>query len=342
MSYLDIAFLGIIVLGALLGLWMGFFKSLISFGGWVVAFLLAFFMTSPIVGALLDIAKVKTFVVGNGTAWSLYNWIYLKLPDLSSGFWSKLFKSLIDISQAVASDGMGDLKVNVSLLIANGVFSTIIFLALLIVIRALLLLLTMFANAMAKDKMKGTSNRVFGMLVGLVKGCGFSVLLMVILTFIMGLGIMAPVRSQLDKSVITAPVYTQVSNITDKVMTGGRKRLEFLLHAGGFDRDQADKPNEEIDYDKYAGSYTATQTQEGNEFDWTLTLNSDKNKTFKLTSVYALDEDAEESNQGSGTYRIERDGDNMILVLNFDDGRTSKNSIGDDYIDFSGMHMLKQ
>ena len=73
MSWLDLAIIGIVVLGALLGLWRGFFKSVISLFGWLVSFIIAFFITKPIVGALLDAEKVKNFVVGDGSGWSLYS-----------------------------------------------------------------------------------------------------------------------------------------------------------------------------------------------------------------------------------------------------------------------------
>ena len=58
MSYIDIAIIVIVALGALIGLWRGFFKTLISFFGWFVSFLIAMFITQPIAGALLDVKGI--------------------------------------------------------------------------------------------------------------------------------------------------------------------------------------------------------------------------------------------------------------------------------------------
>ena len=227
MSYIDLAIIAIVALGALIGLWKGFFKTLISFFGWFVSFLVAFFITKPVVGALMDIGNIRTFVVGNGENWSLFSWIFKKLPDLSSGgVLGMLLSPLISLAETVNG---ADVQTSVALLLANGIFSIIVCIGLLIVIRFILLLFTMFANAMTRNRFVGALNRLLGLALGAVKGALFVVVAMFIMSFMMGFGFMSPVREQMDNSVIAAPVYKQVVKFTDDFVTGGKDTLIKLL-----------------------------------------------------------------------------------------------------------------
>ena len=330
MSWLDLAIIGIVVLGAFLGLWRGFFKSVISLFGWLVSFIIAFFITKPIVGALLDAEKVKNFVVGDGSGWSLYSWIYRSLPDLSSGFWSKLLKSLISVATDVAASGNGDVNTNVALMLANGVFSVIVCLGIFIVIRFLLLLFTMFANAMTKDKLTGAANRLFGLVIGAVKGVGFVCVIMVLMTFLMGVGFMAPVREQLDKSVIGAPLYKQISRATDSVISGGKNRLETLLRIWARGNENTDGDNEnnggnngETEEKPYVGEYSFTEMSNNDELTYKLELKADG--TFSLKTYVDGVPDAREQH---GNYTV--GGENV--TLNFSDGDEDTVILGDGWI----------
>ncbi len=329
MSWLDLAIIVVVVLGALIGLWRGFFKSVISLFGWLVSFIIAFFITKPIVGALLDAEKVKNFVVGSGSGWSLYNWIYRSLPDLSSGFWSKLLKSLINVATDMAASGNGDVNTNVALMLANGVFSVIVCLGILIVIRFLLLLFTMFANAMTKDKLAGAANRLFGLLIGAVKGFGFVCVMMVFMTFLMGVGFMAPVREQLDKSVIGAPLYKQISRATDSVISGGKNRLETLLRiwARGNENTGGDEENNGGDTEEkpYAGEYSATE-QSGENKVKTYKLELKADGTFALQ--IAIDGIVDADSTRNGNYAV--NGENVML--NFSDGDEDTILLGDGWL----------
>ena len=48
MSYLDIAFIALIVIFALIGVKRGFIKSVIGMFGWIVSLLIAFFCAKPL------------------------------------------------------------------------------------------------------------------------------------------------------------------------------------------------------------------------------------------------------------------------------------------------------
>ena len=286
MSYIDIAIIAVVVLGALLGLWKGFFKTLISFFGWLVSFLLAFFLTRVIADALLDVGAIRQFVVGTD-GWSLYSWIYGKLPDLSSvsGVLAVLLKPILAIAEA----GGGDAAENVALLLANGIFCIIVCIGLFIAIRLLLLLFTMFANAMTKNRFVGALNRLLGLVLGAVKGLSFIVIIMIIMSFAMGLSFMAPVRAQLDKSVLGAPIYNQVYKLTDKFLSGDNDTLVKLRDYMG----KGDKEEEEGEYAAYAGTYTG----EDNGVTYVFVLKADGTFTNTPADGAPL----------SGTFTVEED-----------------------------------
>ena len=273
MSYIDIAIIVIVALGALIGLWRGFFKTLISFFGWFVSFLIAMFITKPIAGALLDVKGIQGFVLGT-EGWSLFSWIHGKLPDLTQpgGILGIVLSPLIKVATAAG----GDLTTNVALLLANGIFNILVCICLFIIIRLLLLLVTMFANAMTRNKFVGALNRLLGLVLGAVKGAGLVAILMIIMNFMMGLSIMAPVRNQIDNSVIAAPVYKQISRLTDKFLSGNDETLKKLLNITGLDTDEPTA-------NPYAGDYIAVTTPDGG-IATTYTLRLKDDYTFTLTT----------------------------------------------------------
>ncbi|MDE6398321.1 MAG: CvpA family protein, partial [Clostridiales bacterium] len=295
--YIDIAIIAIVVLGALIGLWRGFFKTVISFFGWFVSFIIAAAITKPIAGALLDVGKIRGFVVGTN-GWSLYSWIYGKMPDLAGegmgGFLGMVLKPVLKVAGTVA----GDLTQNVSLLLANGVFNIIVCVALLIILRVLLLLFTMFANAMTRGKFTGALNRFLGLVFGAVRGGALVALVMVVFTFIMGLSFMNPVRNQIDNSVIAAPVYRQVSNLTDKFLSGNTSMLNKLRIISGLDREDAgeEQPAPEV------GEYTSVD-DDGTS---TIVIALAADGTFTQTAA---------GDVRNGTYTIEGE----TLTLHFTD-----------------------
>lgn len=295
MSYIDIAIIAIVVLCALMGLWKGFFKTVISFFGLLVSFMAAFFLTKPVVGALLDIDAVKNFVVGGGSGFSLFGWISGKLSDITSeGVLGTLLSPFIKLSE---SQGV-DVHTGVSLLLANGIFSIMVCIGLFIVIRFILLLFTMFANAMSKGKFVGALNRLLGLIFGAVKGAWHVCVLMFILSFLLGFSFMAPVRNQIDNSVIAAPVYEQVTKLSEKFITGGEDTLIKLLDL----HDKANKPGEQPEAKPEHGVYKYASS-------------GDEDSVFEIELMAGGKfEQRSEGTILKGTYEI-ADG---VLTLNFE------------------------
>ena len=206
--------------------------------------------------------------------WSLFSWIHGKLPDLTQpgGILGIVLSPLIKVATAAG----GDLTTNVALLLANGIFNILVCICLFIIIRLLLLLVTMFANAMTRNKFVGALNRLLGLVLGAVKGAGLVAILMIIMNFMMGLSIMAPVRNQIDNSVIAAPVYKQISRLTDKFLSGNDETLKKLLNITGLDTDEPTA-------NPYAGDYIAVTTPDGG-IATTYTLRLKDDYTFTLTT----------------------------------------------------------
>lgn len=234
MSYIDIAIIVIVSLGALIGLAKGFFKSIISLFGWLVSFIIAVLLTKVVGEALLDIEFIKGFVLGEQA--SLFSLILSKLPPLdSTGVIGFLLKPIIEIvtgSAAIAGAGVS-LETGVALILTNGIYSVIVCILLFIVIRIVLLLVTMFANAMTAGKFLGAINRLLGFVVGAVKGFGTVCILILIMSFTLTLPIMAPVNAQIEKSVIAKPVSEFVFNMTEKFLKSDENIIDKLLKFAG-------------------------------------------------------------------------------------------------------------
>lgn len=307
MSYFDLGILIAVALFALLGLWKGFFKTVISFCGWFVSFLIAFFLTKPVVGALLDIGGVRNLVVGTGKGWSIYSWIYGKLPVVENltGSLEIVLSPFVRIAGIVG----GDMRQNVALLIANGIFSVVVCIGLLLLLRLLLLLLTMFANAMTRGKLVGGLNRLLGFVAGIFRGLGLVVIVMFFLTFPMGLSFMAPVRAQLDASVLAKPLYSTVSSATDKFITGGEGMLRKLLNIVGQEEDEEPGASE-------AGPEVGVYYMSDGIARYALELRADKTCVLTVTQ-----EGVENRNERTGTYTL--DGTELTLSLTDPDEESS-------------------
>lgn len=333
MSYFDIAIIAIVALGALVGLWKGFFKTFISFFGWTASFLIAFFLTKHVANALLDIGKVRHFVLGTEGGWSLFQWISGKLPSLeeSGGFVEILFSPLIETSVKAGVDPL----LGVPLLLSNGMFSAVVCLALFLIIRMFMLIFTLFANAMTKGKFKGMLNRFLGFLFGAVKGTATVCFIMVFLTFVMGLSFMAPVREQLDKSVIAQPVYKQVVKLSDKYLAGNEATLNKLLHHLGLE--------EKDNAPAYCGTYTGQSTHIPLYGTYTVTV-ADATYTLALgeeTNAYTLKTTIGENETSEmGTYTVE--GNSVTLTSNAEGATPRTGTFGGGELTLDGITYQRQ
>ncbi len=183
MSWIDVALLALVVLVGLLGLWKGAKKSALSFGAFLIAFLLAFFLSTVIAEALLGIDGVKNFVLGNGVGenaqWSLANFIYgtYKEPDGNSYLFANFYKPIKDIVSSAAdanklipTAGINVEQAGFALYGAFMMFSAICGVGIFIVVRLLLIIVTVIVKSYIDKKKQTVVSRLIGFLIGAVRG----------------------------------------------------------------------------------------------------------------------------------------------------------------------------
>ena len=236
MSYIDIAIIVLIALLALVGLWKGVFKTLVGFCGGLIAMVLAVLLTKVVAYALLDVDSIAKFVCG-----TLYGKILSFLP--AKGSESGILSMIVTpIYAKIASyAGFESLPAETSrqagaLMLSYGIFSVIVCIGLFIVFRILMILFTMFLNSLSKGGKPGGVSRLFGFLVGAIRGFAYSVIALMILGYLVAIPQLAGVGAQIENSVIAKPVTQTVRSMTERLFTGkDSATIEKLASITGVD-----------------------------------------------------------------------------------------------------------
>lgn len=258
MSYLDIAFIALIVLFALIGVKRGFIKSVIGMFGWIVSLLIAFFCAKPLAEWLAG-GVCKSIVSGDK---SLYSFFAGKLPEsimtlqagasaeqitaaLGSGIFSALIKPFVGLFTSsefmVSSATVGE---GIALVLANAVFTLICGVVIFIVARILMSLFAHFANsAIDSSKTLTAANRFLGFLLGAARGALLACVLLFCASFFTGFSFMSGYNRELKKSTICAPVSECVASLPEKVLNDDSWFSDLLKNAG-FGSDETDGTDE--------------------------------------------------------------------------------------------------
>lgn len=175
MSWIDVAILAVVVLLGLIGVWKGVKKSALTLAGFVISFLLAFFLANVIAEALLGIDAIKEFVLGNGfdkgSHWSLAQWIYSGVGgkwDEKTALYKNFAKPIYDII-ASAKDVTIDKTQGFALYGAFLLFSAIVGVGIFLVIRFILIIVELIIKSFM-SKRKTVMTRLFGFVVGAIRG----------------------------------------------------------------------------------------------------------------------------------------------------------------------------
>lgn len=175
MSWIDVAILALVVLLGLIGVWKGVKKSALTLAGFIISFLLAFFLANVVAEALLGIDTVKEFVLGNGfekgSHWSLAQWIYNGVGgkwDEGSALYKNFAKPIFDII-ASAKDIPVDPMQGFALYGAFLVFSAIVGVGIFFVVRFILMIVTLIIKSFM-SKRNTVMTRLFGFVVGALRG----------------------------------------------------------------------------------------------------------------------------------------------------------------------------
>ena len=259
MSIADIVIIVLVVLMALIGLWKGFFKSLVTFCGWFVSILVSMLIARVVAEALLDVPALGNFVAGS-EGFSLFGFFKGMLPEEllaleSSATEAQIRTALGDgVVAAIVSPFIGVLTnttisasalsvgEGIALAMAGGLFEVMVGVALFIVIRIIMTLLVLFLKSLINpDKKKGALERLGGFLLGAARGVLFSCVLLLIVGFMTPFNFMGQITADIDQSVLARPIATQVYALSGKI-TSNENYYNKLLRMTGLREEEPDDP----------------------------------------------------------------------------------------------------
>lgn len=211
MSWVDITIIALVALFALFGVLRGVKKSAVALGAFVVAFLTAFFLSNIIAEAMLNIEGVKKFVLGSD-GFSLYTWLHKALSATGENAFSpsefllsKFYKPVEEIVGGFSGYTATFTPVEgTALYLAFTVFSAICGVGIYLVARLLLVIVTVIIKIYIGKKKSGLG-RLFGFVVGAVRGAAWAFVITLIFsaiggfTFVGGIG---KIESEYESSVI--------------------------------------------------------------------------------------------------------------------------------------------
>ena len=189
MSVVDIVIIALVVLFGTVGVIRGVQKSALSFGAFLVSFILAFFLAKVVAEAMLGIVAVKDFVIGT-EGFSLYTWLNTVIPESAGTSDSFLdvnfFKPMLDVVEQFSGLQPAFTKHNaLAMYAAFVIFSAICGVGIYIIARLLMCIVTMIVKAFI-DKKKSWLNRLFGFLIGVVRGVAWGFVITLVFSMVGG------------------------------------------------------------------------------------------------------------------------------------------------------------
>ncbi len=245
MSWVDIVIIALLALFAVIGVLKGVKKSLLSLGAFIVAFLISFFLAKVVAEAFLGVDAIRDFVIGSD-GWSLYTWIkgglggdYVPSEFLIANFYAPIEA----IVETYMSSGVSVSPLDAeAICIAFTLFTAICGVGLFIVIRLLLCIVTAIIKSYI-GRHKSALNRLFGFLVGAVRGFAWSFALVLVvsmfggLTFLPGLN---KVEDEFENSVIGKHVYSWSYAVKNKLLLPDSDMLARVVERSGLTVDSDD------------------------------------------------------------------------------------------------------
>ena len=269
MSIADVVIIAVIGLCALLGLWFGTSKSLITLLAWAGSFVIALFVTRVVAYALIDIEPIKNFVFGDGfSLFSLVKDSPLAVNPPADGIAGAIFAPLLGPAAEVAASlgYAADNMVN-GAVIAYTIFSAAVCLVLMFAIRLVMIILTWILKKIFRrgDKPSPVS-RLGGFVFNGAKGLAFTVIFFMILAPILAFPFMGIVTTDIDdKSFVAKPVFGFFGKFSSQMVAGEKgmeDRIEEILKKSDIKfNDDADHDDEyTVTFDTTGGSDVPSQT----------------------------------------------------------------------------------
>ncbi len=231
LTYIDIIILVIIGLGVLFGLINGAVKTIISIFSWLVAIAVSYFIAPIVANALLDIEMIRNLVIGSSG--SIFSIVEL-IPDLliNNDFVAGLFEPFVAV---VESADLGSLTSDqaTTLMIAYALFSAIVFIAIVILIRVIAFIIKIIVDMVHQVLPVGIVSRLVGMVLGAVKGGIHVALLCVVFMYFVPIG---GVSDAIESSTIGNPLMNMVSQYSSSlVVPDYEEALDKLINYAEID-----------------------------------------------------------------------------------------------------------
>lgn len=264
MAISDIIVIALLALFGVIGVLIAVKKSLLSLAAFLVAFVIAFFLSTVVAEALMGIEGIRTFVIG-GDGWSLYTWIHggigesvsahypidwttlELLPDQTpTALGTNFYAPILEIVKGFGYTAQFTADQGVSLYLAFIMFSAIVGVALFIVIRLLLIIVTAIIKSFIEKRKSGVA-RFFGLLVGMVEGFCVSLALMIILSTMGGLTFVEAfnnISGDMETSVIAKHVNGWAYGIRNGVFLPNADMYGRIVELSGFTVKEEDKEDD--------------------------------------------------------------------------------------------------
>lgn len=216
--WVDIAILGIILLFAIVGLLKGFMKTLLSFAGAVLAIILSYFLTKPVVAALAG-SNIESFVsekvlsvlsgIGGMMTTEIPSYEVL-VEQLSASVPVYVAESLANsISEYIGTAADQTLAELLTPGLTNILLNIIVFIVLFIAFMIVFAILKSIAKAFKSIKLIDFIDKVLGFALGAVLGVAFVYFVLLIFTFLTGMEGITPIIDSINASKIGSVMYNQ-------------------------------------------------------------------------------------------------------------------------------------
>ena len=237
MNWIDVIILVILIVFIAIGFWKGFMFSIISMFSAFVNFSIALLLTRPITnlfnswfgleGALTNSFSDKltsmspdfnTNLVGMTNS-QISKHIENTLEDSNFPF-KNLFSSMIDIKSSSIAD-KSSLTLNDILSKSLGSFFSLIicFVIIFIIIYLILFLLSKLSQKAKEIEGIRVTDRILGVIFGIIKGTLLIVGLFTILSFFKEDGVLEPLFNYIKQSEVSGWIYSNVNILVDKYIT---------------------------------------------------------------------------------------------------------------------------
>jgi len=272
--FIDVALIGFILIGALVGMYLGFFKTLISLIGWTVSLIVGIIFAQMVADVLLQVPIFSRLLLGGGDGWSLAGQIESWLPgelayiyasdamvqqdainismnnSLLGFLLTPLFHMVVD--SAAVESGLTVSEI-FAMALANHIFVIFVGFLIMMVVRIFVALATRMADSFLENRNNlQTLDRAGGFFLGMAKYCLYVFMIFIGFSFISAMPFMSPVRNQIERTHITTHVVSRTVLVADRYLGGDDgliARIIELSGRGNTQDNQAENNEDEYNYD---------------------------------------------------------------------------------------------